>query len=333
MSVQFHYSISCKRVSDSGWVTAMRAEHGEIPMSIVQPRQEVDSHSQAVETSETLTTEPMVQEISDTSVITVYLRGLNRRPGWDLAWHNDQVIWNLSLRLGKMEVGQEAKVRISYFATEGIGSGGYEIKLIDAFPDDTSTKTATQESGTNRDAAAISPTPETARKTGNPAFSSPPSANRKENVGDADTPLATRLENLQDQLMMVRKTLHEALERIERLEAKSRPPSKVATLPNRVRQRPPDNTSESTESTAKQPVTSTTKQPVISTAKQPATSTTKQPVTLPVDTQPHIADTEDDADAPDLFEFLAQSQNKPTPAKKKSTGNDNVKNAQKKSDS
>ena len=303
MPVQFHYSISCKRVSDSGWVTAMKAEQGEIPMSIAQPRPEVDSQSQAVETSDTLTTDPLVREISDTNVVIAYLRGLNRRPGWELSWHNNQVIWNLSLRLGKMEIGQEVRVRISYFATEGIGSGGYEIKLIDAFPDDTSTKTSTQESVPNPQSATVSPTPESANKTGNPVFSNPASEKRGEDAGDTTSELAARVENLQDQLMMVRKTLHQALERIERLETKDRRPAETAPRPDTSRQSPPQSAPE---------------------------STAKQPVTLAVDTQPQATDTQDDTDEPDLFEFLAQSQKKPTTAKNPSANNDNVKNARRK---
>ena len=304
MPLQYHYNMSCKRISDAGWVTIMRAEQGKIPMSIVQPRPEIDNHSQAGEAAEILTTEPLAQEISDASEVTNYLRGLNRRPGWELSWHNDQVIWNLSLRLGKMEIGQEVKVRISYFATEGIGSGGYEIKLIDAFPDDTSAKTATQESIPSPQSSAVSPIPETADNTGNPVFSSPESEKRREDAGDSTSQLAARVENLQDQLMMVRKTLHQALERIERLETKDRQPAEKAPRPDTIRQRPPQSAPE---------------------------STAKQPVALSAETQPQVVDTDDDIDEPDLFEFLAQSQQKKSAtAKNQSTDNDNVENVRKK---
>ena len=137
-------------------------------------------------------------------------------------------------------------------------------------------------------------------------FSGSPSVKRQEDAGDTTASLANRVENLQDQLMMVRKTLHQALERIERLETKDRRPAEVSPRPNTVRQRPTQS------------------------APEP---TAKQPGTLPVETQPEVADTEDDADEPDLFEYLAQSQKKTTTAKNQSTDNGNVKGARKKSES
>lgn len=295
MAVQYHYNIACKRISDAGWVTTMKAEQGEIPMSIVQPRTEVDAHFQPVETTGTLTTEPLVQEISDTSLVTAYLRGLNRRPGWELAWHNDAVIWNLSLRLGKMEIGQEVKVRVSYFSTKGIGSGVYEIKLLDVFHEDTPTKSSTQESVPSPQTPVVSPSPNAANKTAKPMFSRPASENRQEDAADTVSQLTTRVDNLQDQLMMVRKTLHQVLERIERLETQNRPPVASGTTQDVTSQRPPQNT------------------PV---------STAKLPVTVSEETVLQTTDTEDDTDEPNLFEYLAESQNKSTAVKNVSTDTD-----------
>ena len=268
----------------------MKAEQGEIPMSVVQPRTEVDAHFQPVETSGTLSTEPMIQEISDTGLVTAYLRGLNRRPGWELAWHNDAVIWNLSLRLGKMEIGQEVTVRVSYFSTKGIGSGIYEIKLSDVPSEDTPTKSSAHESTPSPQSPAVPPTSDGANKTGNQPFSTSPSENRNEDIANTDSELAARVGNLQDQLMMVRKTLHQALERLERLEATNR-------------QRP---------------------------SHSPAETEAKQPVTLSDDTELQAADAEGDTDEPNLFEVLAQTQKKSTAVKNVSTANDNLKNSQKK---
>ena len=295
MSVQYHYNIACKRISDAEWVTAMKAEQGEIPMSIVQPRTEVDAHFQPVETSGTLTTEPMVQEISDTSLVTGYLRGLNRRPGWELAWHNDAVIWNLSLRLGKMEIGQEVTVRVSYFSTKGIGSGVYEIKLLDVSREETSTKSSTQESIPIPQTQVVSPSPNAANKTAKPVFSPPVSENRQTDVADTVSQLVTRVDNLQDQLMMVRKTLHQVLERIERLETKNRLPAGSGTTQDVTPQRPSQNI------------------PV---------STAKQLVTVSEETAHQTANTEDDTDEPNLFECLAESRKKSTTEKNVSADTD-----------
>ena len=303
MAVQYNYNISCKRISDARWVTSMKAEQGEIPMSVVQPRTEVDAHFQPVETSGTLSTEPMVQEISDTGLVTAYLRGLNRRPGWELAWHNDAVIWNLSLRLGKMEIGQEVTVRVSYFSTKGIGSGIYEIKLSDVPPEDTSTKSSTHEPIPSPQSPAVPPTSDGANKTGNQPFSTSPSENRNENIANTDSELAARVGNLQDQLMMVRKTLHQALERIERLEATNRQRPDIPPRKDATRQRP---------------------------SHSPAETEAKQPVTLSDDTELQAADAEGDTDEPNLFEVLAQTQKKSTAVKNVSTASDNLKNSQKK---
>lgn len=302
MSVQYHYSIVCKRISDAGWVTTMKAEQGEIPMSVVQPRSEVDAHFQPVETTGTLTTEPVIQEISDTSLVTAYLRGLNRRPGWELAWHNDAVIWNLSLRLGKMEIGQEVKVRVSYFSTKGIGSGVYEIKLIDVFHEDTSTKSSAEESVPSTPAPVVSPSPNVADKTGNQVFSTPASGSHQEDGSESVSQLAGRVQNLQDQLMMVRKTLHQVLDRIERLESEDRQAAASGTTQGVTAQRPSQSTAE---------------------------STAKQPVAVSESAVTQTVDSEDGTDEPNLFEYLAESQKKPTTLENVSTDNDK-KNSEKK---
>ena len=283
MAVQYHYNIGCKRISDAAWMTTMKAEQGEIPMSIVQPRTEVDAHFQPVETTGTLTTEPMVQEISDTSLVTAYLRGLNRRPGWELAWHNDAVIWNLSLRLGKMEIGQEVKVRVSYFSTKGIGSGIYEIKLLDVSHEETPTKGSTQKSNPNSQTSAASPSPNVASNTDKQVFSHPAAEKSQEDVTDTVSQLTARVETLQDQLMMVRKTLHQVLERIEQLETRYQQPAGISAAQATSAQHPPQNTPE---------------------------PTAKQPVTVSEDSARQTADIEDDTDEPNLFEYLAESQKK-----------------------
>lgn len=295
MSVQYHYSIVCKRISDAVWVTTMKAEQGEIPMSVVQPRAEVDAHFQPVETTGTLTTDPLIQEISDTSLVTAYLRGLNRRPGWELAWHNDAVIWNLSLRLGKMDIGQEVKVRISYFSTKGIGSGVYEIKLLDVIHEAPSTKSSAQESIPSAQTPVVSPSSNAANETGNQVFSTPASESRQEDGSEAVSKLAGRVQNLQDQVMMLRKTLHQLLDRIERLETTNRQPKGSSTRQGETTQDPPQNTAEST-------------------SNQPA-AVSESPVSQTIDS-------EDDTDEPNLFEYLAESQNKPTTLKDVSIDND-----------
>ncbi len=295
MSVQYHYSIVCKRISDAGWVTTMKAEQGEIPMSVVQPRAEVNAHFQPVETTGTLTTDPLIQEISDTSLVTAYLRGLNRRPGWELAWHNDAVIWNLSLRLGKMDIGQEVKVRISYFSTKGIGSGVYEIKLLDVFHKDTSTKSSAQESTPSAQTPVVSPSSNAATKTGNQVFSTPVSESRQEDGSETASELAGRVQNLQDQVMMLRKTLHQVLDRIEGLESNNRQPDGSGAPQGVTTHGPPQNTTESTAS---------------------------QPVAVSESSVSQTVDSEDDTNEPNLFEYLAESQNKPTTVKNVSMDND-----------
>ena len=137
MAVRYHFSISCKRIAEAGWAVVMKSEKGEIPMSVVQPRPDGEPPlaEREMEAAGILTTEPIAQEISDTGFVIRYLRQLNRRPSREFAGHNDAVIWNLSLRLPKLVIGQEAKVRVSYFETKGLSSGIYEIQSLGVFPE------------------------------------------------------------------------------------------------------------------------------------------------------------------------------------------------------
>ena len=125
MATQYHFLISCKKITDTEWTMEMQADSGEIPMSIVQP----DS-----ETGEVLTTNPITRTIAEAKIMTHYLRQLNRYSGRATVGHNDSVIRNISQRLSQLQLGQQITVKISFFEHKGLRSGLYEINSLGVSP-------------------------------------------------------------------------------------------------------------------------------------------------------------------------------------------------------
>lgn len=125
MATQYHFLVSCKKTTDTAWTLEMRADGGEIPMSVVQP----DSGADGV-----LTTDPIAQTITEVKAMTHYLRQLNKRNGRGPVGHNDSAIWNISQRLSQLQLGQQITVKISYFEHKGLRSGLYEINSLGVFP-------------------------------------------------------------------------------------------------------------------------------------------------------------------------------------------------------
>ena len=125
MATQYHYLVSCKKVTDTEWTMEMQADSSEVPMSIVHPDSETD---------EVLTANPITQTIAEAKVMTHYLRQLNRRSGRGTVGHNDSVIRNISQRLSQLQLGQQITVKISCFEHKGLRSGLYEINSLGVFP-------------------------------------------------------------------------------------------------------------------------------------------------------------------------------------------------------
>ncbi len=125
MATQYHFLVSCKKITDTEWTMEMQADSGEIPMSIAQP----DSDTDAV-----LTANPITQTIASPGAMTNYLRQLNRHSGRGTAGHNDSVIRNINQRLSQLQLGQQLTVKISYFEYKGLRSGLYEINSLGVFP-------------------------------------------------------------------------------------------------------------------------------------------------------------------------------------------------------
>ena len=125
MATQYHFLVSCKKITDTEWTMEMQADSGEVPMSVVHP----DS-----ETNEVLTANPITQTIAEAKVMTHYLRQLNRRSGRGTVGHNDSVIRNISQRLSQLQLGQQITVKISCFEHRRLRSGLYEINSLGVFP-------------------------------------------------------------------------------------------------------------------------------------------------------------------------------------------------------
>ena len=125
MATQYHFLVSCKKVTDTEWTMEMQTDSGEVPMSIVHPDSETD---------EVLTTNPITRTITEVKAMTHYLRQLNRHSGRGTVGHNDSVIRNISQRLSQLQLGQQITVKISYFEHKGLRSGLYEINSLGVSP-------------------------------------------------------------------------------------------------------------------------------------------------------------------------------------------------------
>ena len=125
MATQYHFLVSCKKITDTEWTMEMQADSGEVPMSIVQPDSETDK---------VLTTDPITRTIAEVKIMTHYLRQLNRHSGRGTVGHNDSVIRNISQRLLQLQLGQQITVKISFFEHKGLRSGLYEINSLGVSP-------------------------------------------------------------------------------------------------------------------------------------------------------------------------------------------------------
>ncbi len=127
MATQYHFLVSCKKITDTEWTMEMQAEadNSEVPMAIVHPDSETDG---------TLTTNPITRTITEVKIMTYYLRQLNRYSGRGTVGHNDSVVRNISQRLSQLQLGQQITVKISFFQHKGLRSGLYEIHSLGVFP-------------------------------------------------------------------------------------------------------------------------------------------------------------------------------------------------------
>ena len=125
MATQYHFLVSCKKITDMEWTMETQADNGDVPMAIVHPDAETDG---------VLTTDPITQTIAEVKIMTHYLRQLNRHSGRGMVGHNDSVIRNISRRLSHLQLGQQITVKISFFERKGLRSGLYEINSLGVSP-------------------------------------------------------------------------------------------------------------------------------------------------------------------------------------------------------
>ena len=125
MATQYHFLVSCKKLTDREWTMEMQAHSGDVPMSIVHPDSETD---------EILTTNSITRTIAEVKVMIHYLRQLNRHSGRGAVGHNDSVIRNIGQRLSQLQLGQQITVKISYFEHKRLRSGLYEINSLGVSP-------------------------------------------------------------------------------------------------------------------------------------------------------------------------------------------------------
>ena len=175
MATQYHFIVSCKKITETEWTMEMQADSGEVPMSVVQPDSETDG---------VLTTNPITQTIAEVKIMTHHLRQLNRHSGRATVGHNDSVIWNVNRRLSQLQLGQQIAVKISYFEHKGLRSGLYEINSLGV------------SSPINRARPLRAPISQK-EKTRDP-----------QTVTDAITSLKNRVETLQQELHEAQRVLH-----------------------------------------------------------------------------------------------------------------------------
>ncbi len=125
MATQYHFVVSCKRITDTEWTMEMQANSGDVPMSIVHPASGTDG---------VLTANSITETIAEVKIMTHYLRQLNRHSGRGTVGHNDSVIRNINQRLLQLQLGQQITVKISFFEHKGSRSGLYEINSLGVFP-------------------------------------------------------------------------------------------------------------------------------------------------------------------------------------------------------
>ena len=125
MATQYHFLVSCKKITDTEWTMETQADNGDVPMTIVHPDSETDG---------VLTTDPITRTIAEVKIMTRYLRQLNRHSGRGTVGHNDSVVRNISQRLSQLQLGQQITVKISFFKHKGLRSGLYEINSLGVSP-------------------------------------------------------------------------------------------------------------------------------------------------------------------------------------------------------
>ena len=175
MATQYHFIVSCKKITETEWTMEMQADSGEVPMSVVQPDAETDR---------VLTTNPITQTIAEVKIMTHHLRQLNRHSGRATVGHNDSVIWNVNRRLSQLQLGQQIAVKISYFEHKGLRAGLYEINSLGV------------SSPINRARPLMT------------QLSQKEKARGPQTVPDAITSLKNRVETLQQELHEAQRVLH-----------------------------------------------------------------------------------------------------------------------------
>ena len=175
MATQYHFLVSCKKITDTEWTMEMQSDSGKVPMSVVHPDSETDG---------VLTANPITQTIAEARIMIHHLRQLNRHSGRATVGHNDSVIWNVNRRLSQLELGQQITVKISYFEHKGLRSGLYEINSLGV------------SSPVNRAQPLIAP------------FSQKEKARDPQTVADALTSLKNHVETLQQELHEAQRVLH-----------------------------------------------------------------------------------------------------------------------------
>ena len=279
MAIRYHFSMSCKRIEDVGWTISMKADQGEIPMSIVQPESDSEPQFEAMKTSNTLTTEPITQQISDTAIVVRYLRQLNRCSSRQFGGHNDAVIWNLGLRLPKLLIGQKIDVGVFYFSNKGLGSGIYEIQLLGAFPENLTNIDTSQQSAPGIELRTTSPNAPVTEHDDN-------QSRIPEQGRNTISQLVDRLEYLQDELLTIKETLAVVSEKVEQLE--------MATTQLNLYDTDIMDVGQSPQAHVEPPI------------GEPSESA--QEIGSSEEAENESINTDDDGDEPDLFEYLGKAR-------------------------
>ncbi|MDE0552830.1 MAG: hypothetical protein OXI24_01335 [Candidatus Poribacteria bacterium] len=130
MAIHYDFIVYSSRTSATHWIIGMKAIHGEVPLDIVIPDDQVTTEPDNPEVVGVLTTEGLERESTDSLELYRYLRRLNPKKN-EAFNYNEVVIRNIHSRLNTLRVNQELRVQITYTEPrEPYGRFSYQIKLL-----------------------------------------------------------------------------------------------------------------------------------------------------------------------------------------------------------
>lgn len=225
MAINYDFTAYCIKTSPTNWIIGMKAIHGEVPLDIVIPDEQIPPDPDNPEIVGVLTADGLERESTDGLELYRYLRQLNPKKS-DAFGYNEVVIRNIHSRIRALRVDEELRVQITYSERkEPYRSFSYHIKLIGTFPNsgaEPSTHDATE-----------TETPHTTDQNAQPQEQISPDHRSEQQTYKTTNTLEKVIaftQNLQQELKQTKKDLATAVDRIEQFENEWRNVHEMQTL-------------------------------------------------------------------------------------------------------